>query len=222
MHKTIPRRSRRIFVILKVIGLALATSALLFSEVAVMDEIVCKVNGEIVTRSEMEKSRQELETHLRVEQGLRGEKLDEAIKVQFPDLLRNRIDSVLLVQRAKELDIEVDTELDKQIAEMQRKSKIADPEKFQAAIREQMGVSYEDFRGDLKNQMLRERVLGEEVGRKIQFKREELEAYYNAHRDEFQKEERVILSHIFISSAGLDAAGQAAWGFRRSRTLNPG
>src|ERR1700734_575345 len=58
--------------------------------------------------------------------------------------------------------------------------------------------------------MLRERVLGEEVGRKIQFKHEELEAYYNAHQNEFQREERVSLSHIFISTAGLDAAGQAA------------
>ena len=174
-----------------------------------MDEIVCKVNGEIITRTELEKDRKDLEAALR-EQGLRGEKLDEAVKIQMANLLRQRIDDLLLVQKAKEMDVKVDTELNKFIADLQRRYKIGDPEKFQAFIREQAGMSYEDFRGDQKNRLLRERILGEEVARKIQFKREELEAYYNAHQDEFQREERVSLSEIFISTAGLDAAGQAA------------
>lgn len=174
-----------------------------------MDEIVCKVNGEIVTRTELEKDRRDMEAYLR-EQGLRGEKLDAEVKVHMADLLRQRIDDLLLVQKAKEMDVKVDTELNKRIADLQRRYKIGDPEKFQAFIREQAGMSYEDFRGEQKNALMRERILGEEVARKIQFKREELEAYYNAHQDEFHREERVSLSEIFISTAGLDAAGQAA------------
>jgi peptidyl-prolyl cis-trans isomerase SurA len=190
------------------LGCALAPAGL-FAQAVVIDEIVCKVNGEIITRSELEKGKRELESYLR-EQGLRGEKLDAEVKKQMADMLRNRIDTLLLVQKAKELDLKVDPELNKEIASYQRASKIADPEKFQAYVREKTGQSYEDFRGDLKNQMLRDRVVSEEVGRKITFKREELEAYYNAHQDEFQREERVSLSHIFISTAGLDATGQAA------------
>ena len=190
------------------LGFALAPVGL-FAQAIVMDEIVCKVNGEIITRTELEKGKRDLEAYLR-EQGLRGEKLDVEVKKQMGDLLRNRIDSLLMVQKAKEMDLKVDTELNKQIAEFQRSSKIADPEKFQAFVREQTGQSYEDFRGELKNKLMRDRVIGEEVGRKITFKREELEAYYNAHQDEFQRQERVSLSHIFISTAGLDATGQAA------------
>ena len=135
------------------------------SQAIKLDEIVCKVNGEIITRTELEKGRRDLEEYLRVEKGLRGEKLETEAKIQFADLLRNRIDSLLLVQKAKELDLEVDNELNKQIADMQRASKISDPEKFQAYVREQTGTSYEDFRGDMKNQMLRDRVVSEEVGR---------------------------------------------------------
>ena len=93
-----------------------------------MDEIVCKVNGEIITRTELEKGQKDLEAYLR-DQGLRGEKLDAEVKKQMGDLLRNRIDSLLLVQKAKEMDLKVDTELNKQVADMQRASKIADPEK---------------------------------------------------------------------------------------------
>ncbi|HEY1754377.1 MAG TPA: peptidylprolyl isomerase [Bryobacteraceae bacterium] len=188
------------------LGLAIAP---VFAQVTVLDEIVCKVNGEIITRSELEKSRRELEAHLR-QNGLRGDKLDAELKKRLADLLRDRIDSILLVQKAKELDIKVDNELNKEIANIQRQSKIADQDKFQAYIREGSGMSYEDFRGEEKNQLLRDAVISQEVSRKITFKREELEAYYNAHQDEFHREERVSLSEIFISSAGMDAAGQAA------------
>jgi peptidyl-prolyl cis-trans isomerase SurA len=191
-----------------VLACALAPAGL-FAQVTVMDEIVCKVNGEIVTRTELEKSRRDVDAYYR-QQGLRGEKLDQAVKLQLADLLRDRIDSLLLVQKGKEMDLKVDPELNKRIADIQRKYKIADPDKFQAFVREQSGQSYEDFRGDMKNGLLRERVLQDEVGRKIQFKREELEAYYNAHQDEFHREERVSLSHIYISTAGMDATGQAA------------
>lgn len=175
----------------------------------VLDEIVCKVNGEIITRTELERDRKEMEVTFRDQGGLRGEKLDAAVKEHLADLLRERIDDLLLVQKAKEMDIKVDNELNKQIAEIQRRSKIADQEKFQAFVREGTGMSYEDYRGDLKNKMLIEKVKGEEVARKIQFKREELEAYYNAHQDEFHRDERVSLSEIFISTVGLDATAAA-------------
>ena len=71
-------------------------------------------------------------------------------------------------------------------------------------------MPYEDYRATIKNKLLRQRVVSEEVSRKILFKREELEAYYNAHNDEFQRQERVILSEIFISTLGMDAAATAA------------
>ncbi len=71
-------------------------------------------------------------------------------------------------------------------------------------------MSYEDYKAQEKNQMLTQRVIGEEVSRKINFKREELEAYYNDHKDEFIREERVFLREILISTAGKDAAGIAA------------
>jgi peptidyl-prolyl cis-trans isomerase SurA len=183
--------------------------ATVYAEITIMDEIVCKVNGDIVTRSEIERSRADLEAYLR-QNGLTGEKLDEEIKAQAPELLAHRIDDLLLQQKAKELDIKVETELNKQFADLMRKYKITDQDKFQAFVQEQTGMPYEDYRGQVKNGMLRQRVVGEEVSRKIVFKREELEAYYNEHHDEFQRQERVTLSEIFIATVGMDAAGVAA------------
>ncbi len=141
-----------------------------------------------------------------------GAKLTDAVNAELTHLLSKRIDDLLLEQKAKELDFKVDTEVNKQMGELQRRSKIADSDKFQAAIRDQTGMSYEDYRGLIKSKMLQQRVVGEEVSRKINasIKHDEMQAYYDAHHDEFMRAERVILSEIFINSVGLDAAGQAA------------
>src|SRR5205085_950733 len=118
-----------------------------FAAVEVLDEIVCKVNGDIITRTDLEHDRKMWEENFR-QQGLTGARLQEAVKKKMPDLLRDRIDSLLLVAKAKEMDLKVDSELNKQIAEIQRRSGLADPEKFQAFVREKMGMPYEDYKAE--------------------------------------------------------------------------
>ena len=101
-------------------------------------------------------------------------------------------------------------EISKYIARLQAESKIADPEKFQQYVREQTGMSYEDYKNDMKNNMLTERVIRDEVGRRVNVKREEQQKYYEEHKAEFMREERVFLREILISTEGKDAAGIAA------------
>src|ERR1700694_4506580 len=87
---------------------------------------------------------------------------------------------------------------------------IADPEKFQAYVREQTGMPFEDYRAEITNSMLTQRVIRQEVGGKMNIKKEELQAYYDAHKTEFVREERVFLREILVSTEGKDAAGVAA------------
>src|SRR5580704_7014071 len=176
------------------------------ADVSVMEEIVCKVNSDIITRGELEKDRRMAEAELRQE-GLTGARLTDAINSATKDVLRGRIDRLLLVQKAKELDLKVDNEVAKQLAEIQRKSGIADPEKFQQYVREQTGMSFEDYKAELKSQAQTQRVIRQEISGKIQFKREELEKYYNAHQDEFQRKERIFLREILVSTEGKDPTG---------------
>lgn len=179
------------------------------ADVTLMEEIICKVNGDIITRGEMIRDRKMLESELR-QQGLTGARLNEAVNDAARNILREHIDQLLLVQKGKELDIKVDTELNKQILDIQRTTKIVDPDKFQEYVHQQTGVPFEDYKAELKNNLLREKVVREEISRKIIFKKEELEKYYNEHKDEFMRQERVFLREIFISTDGKDAAGVAA------------
>lgn len=179
-------------------------SNLAFAEVKVMEEIVCKVNGDIITRTELERDRARLTEELR-RQGLSGARLNDAVNTRVKDLLRDRIDNLLLISRGKELQLNVDSDVNRQLADIQRKSvtqdkALADPEKFQAFVKEQTGQSYEDYKADMKNSLLAQRVVREEVSGKIKFKREELQAYYDAHQDQYQREERIFLREILVAA----------------------
>jgi peptidyl-prolyl cis-trans isomerase SurA len=186
----------------------LAGSNIFAADVTVVEEIVCKVNGDIVTRSELERDRKDAENEFR-RQGLVGRNLQEAVTNATRDLLARRIDELLLVQKGKELEIKVDGDLTKQIANIQRQSGIADPQKFQEYVHEQTGMPYEDYKNQLKDQILKNRVIHQEIGGSLKVKREELQKYYDDHKDEFQRKEQIYLRVIYISTENKDATGVA-------------
>jgi peptidyl-prolyl cis-trans isomerase SurA len=189
-------------------SLAVCTSAVA-AEVGVVEEIIAKVNGDIITRSEVERSRQQLEAELK-QRGVAAAELQKTLAEREKDVLRERIDQLLLIQKGKELSISVEQEVSKYIAELQTSSGIADPDKFQQWVREQTGQTFEDYKNEVRNGYLTQRTVRQEVGGRINIPRSELQSYYNEHKDEFVRQDMVFLREILISTEGKDDAGIAA------------
>lgn len=175
----------------------------------VVEEIVAKCNGDIVTRGDIDRARTELIQSLRAA-GYVGDDLQRQIADREKNLLRDRIDQLILTQKAKDLNINVDSDIAKQMAAIQSDSKIADPEKFQQYVKEQSGMSFEDFKQEMKNRLLTQRVIRQEVTEKMAVKHEDVEKYYNEHKGDFVRQEQITLQEILISTEGKDAAGAAA------------
>ena len=146
---------------------AILTAASAFAaDVKVMEEIVAKVNGDIITRTELDRDRRGLEASLK-QQGVTGPRFEEALKQSSSNLLRERVDQLLLIQKGKELTLNVDSDVNKEMAEIQRRVTaqdpgMADPDKFQAMVREQTGMSFEDYKAETKNRYISQRVVREE------------------------------------------------------------
>ena len=192
----------------------LASASLAAADVRVMEEIVAKVNGDIVTRTELDKSRMGMQADFQ-QRGAKGEQLEQLVKEREKDILRDRIDQLLLVQKGKELSINIDSEITKQVADIQRECAKADPrcadsDRFQSWVREQSGQSLEDYKSEMRNSMITQRVIRQEVGRLINVPKVEVEKFYNDHKAEFVRKDQIFLSEIFISTAGKDPAGVAA------------
>ncbi len=171
------------------------------AEVKVIEQIVAKVNGDIITRGELEHSRQALEAELK-QQGAPAAKMQELLKEKEADALRDQIDQLLLVQKAKELSIDVTAEVKKEMADIQMQNKITDSDKFHQWVQEQSGMPYEDLEQQMKNRSMTQRVIRQEVGGRITIPKSELLKYYEEHKSEFIRQEQVFLREILISSVG--------------------
>jgi parvulin-like peptidyl-prolyl isomerase len=189
--------------------LGFAGGVLSAADVHLVEDIIAKVNGDIITRSELNRTRKQLEAELAA-RGVKGDALAKAIQEREKDILRDRIDQLLLVQKANLLSINVDGELSKYMADIQLQNKIADSEKFQQWVREQTGMTFEDFRAETKNGMLTQRVIRQEVGSKISVPKLELQKYYEEHKKDLVREEQVFLREIMLSTEGKDEKTIAA------------
>jgi len=174
-------------------------------KIEVIEEVVAKVNGDIITNRDLVADLPPIEEEIR-KRGMTGPEADEVRK----GILRSRIDESLLRQKGKELEIKIEPEVNREIANYMRNMNIADPDAFQKAVVEQTGKPYEEFRSTLRDNLLVQAVLREEIYRKIQIPSAEVRAYYDAHKDEFIRMERVFLRQILISTVGKTTDEQTA------------
>lgn len=182
-----------------------AFSTLFAAEVTVVDQIVAKVNGDIITSSDLDRQHKNLVSDLK-QRGAKEDQIKEVLAQREKDLLKEKIDQLLLVQRGKELNINVDQQFSRYQADLMKQFKVADQEKFQTMVRQQVGTSYEDWRDDAKNTMMSQRVVGQEVQSKISVPKAEQQKYYDEHHDEFIRKEQVFLQEIFLKTDGKNDA----------------
>jgi len=168
-----------------------------------VEEIIARVNNEIITRSELDKARIAAEEDARQEcQGkCTAEQLRADIEDRQKNTLRDLIDQSLLVQRGKDMGINVEPDVIKKLDQLRQQNKIDSMEDLEKAVTAQ-GSNWEDFKNNIRNGILTQRVISNEVGSHITVGRDEVEKYYNEHKKEFIRPEQVALREIEVSTEG--------------------
>jgi peptidyl-prolyl cis-trans isomerase SurA len=171
---------------------------------SVVEEIVAMVNDQIISKSDYDRAEEDLQQEAR-QQGWTQQQLME----QRRDLLRSLIDRQLLLSKGKELGINGETEVIKRLDEMRKQYHMESMEDLQKAA-EAQGVSFEDLKQQIRENVITQEVISEEVGQHIQIAPSEIRAYYQAHQQEFQRPEEVKLSEILVNTPNPDDAAQVA------------
>jgi peptidyl-prolyl cis-trans isomerase SurA len=162
----------------------------------VVEEIIARVNNQVITRSEFLRSKDQLRDEVRQQDPGNA---DKSYTDREKDVLRDLIDQQLLLQKGKDLDITGETELIKRLDQMRKDMKLESMEDLEKAAQAQ-GISYEDFKQNMKNQIITQKVIGEEVGAHLGIPtKEDEQQFYDAHKDELQQAEEVTLSEILIA-----------------------
>lgn len=168
-----------------------------------VEEIIARVNNEIITKSEYEKSRNSAAED--AQQDCQGKCTPEQLKAEIEQRqktsLRDLIDQSLLVQRAKDMGVSVEPELIKRLDAIRTQNKIESMEELEKAVTSQ-GLNWEDFKNNIRSTLLTQRVVSSEVGSHIAISDEEISKYYEAHKKEYVRQEQVALREIEVSTVG--------------------
>lgn len=181
--------------------LSFVVAALILATVAlhadnIVDEIIARVNDEIITRSDMEKAK--------------TANLEE-LKQRFPsdwqakwttaqnDILRDLIDQQLLLEKGKELGITGETDVVKRLNQLRQQMGLASIDDLEKEAQKQ-GVSYEDFKEQIRIGAVTQQVIGQEVGSKIHITNEEVQEWYDKHQKELTGQEEIGLSEIMVTT----------------------
>jgi peptidyl-prolyl cis-trans isomerase SurA len=160
----------------------------------VVEDILARVNDQIITRSDYDRAQKELDDEMR-QRGSTMQQISEAHK----DLLRNLIDQQLWISKGKELGITGETELVNRLNEIRKQYNLSSMEDLEKAAQEQ-GVSYEDFKANIRNQIITQEVMRQEVGRHVSITPGEVQRYFDAHKQDYVQPESVKLSEILVST----------------------
>ena len=179
----------------------LSSAALLFIALAVradniVDEIIARVNDQIITRSDFERAKvnnlQELKQQYANDWQARWAKGEK-------DTLRDLIDRQLLLEKGKDLGITGETDTVKRLNQMRQQMGLSSMQELEDEAKKQ-GISFEDYKEQIRIGVVTEQVIGQEVGSKLQSQitRDDVQNFYNEHQKEMEGPEEINLSEIMI------------------------
>jgi peptidyl-prolyl cis-trans isomerase SurA len=198
--KTAPAAATAVTAIPAASALAPAAVPAPASKGVLLDEIVARVNNDIISLSDFQKADDTLRKEVAQDcQACAPEKMEAEYKDKQKDLLRDLIDQSLLVQRAKDMGVSVETDLVKRLDEIRKENNIPSLEALEKAV-EGEGMNWEDYKTQLRNSLLTQEVIHKEVGSRIDIGHDEVQQYYDAHKTEFIRPEQVVLAEIFLST----------------------
>lgn len=165
-----------------------------------VEEVVVRVNNEIVTRSQYLEVVQQTEEDTR--QNRTPEEAEKILKELRPRLLDMMIDNMLLVQKGQDLGIDVEASINRQLTEAARSNNMTITQ-FEEAMRKS-GQDPADTRSRLRERLMRDAVMNQEVYGAIYrgLTEREKREYFDKHTDKYLLPGELKLSELFLSVEG--------------------
>lgn len=184
-------------------GALLAPAAALAGGQEVVEEIVALVNDDIITLSEYRTQFEMTLAQLRAA-GLSPEEYDKQYARVKQELLESMITEMLLLQKAKELDLNVQEQIKGMIQKIMEDNNLATEADLRRAV-EQQGMPYEVWLKQYEEGMMRQAVLYTEIERSIVLDDAEVVQYYRKNPAEFTTPTEYRLNAIYLATENRPA-----------------
>jgi parvulin-like peptidyl-prolyl isomerase len=197
---------RPLFVLLVLPSLALAPRAV---GAEIIERVVAKVNGQIITLSEFQGRQVAAAQAARVDPANVG----TFLRQNNAKILQDAIDEVLIVQKAEDAGIKAPPQwIDESIEGIRKDNKITTDEQFQEALQRE-GLTLAELRQNIERGVIRKIVMQRDIQPKIEASDAEIRAEYEKLKPtEFTKPPTVTLQEILVKegAGGLALAREVA------------
>ncbi len=204
-------RNRRLLLPLLAAAIV-AVAAPAFAREVLIDRIIARVNEKIITERQYDLAKEQL--HDTLAQKYSGAELEDRYNTEQRDLLEQMIDQDLLVQKAKDLNINVDANVVEYLDQIRKQMGLASIYDLQMLV-EKNGLIWEDYESNIRKRFLTQQVVEQRVGSLITVTQSEAKKYFEAHKNEFQSPAGVELAEIQVSKdkwgTGAEKRAQAAY-----------
>jgi parvulin-like peptidyl-prolyl isomerase len=164
----------------------------------VVEEIVALVNDDIITLSDYRTQFEMTVAQLRAA-GLPPEEYDKQYALIKKELLESMITETLLLQKGRELGLNVSEQIKGMIQKIKEDNNLASDADLRRAI-EQQGMPYEVWLKQYEDGMMRQGVLYTEVERAIVLDDAEIVQYYKKRPEEFTMPAEYKLNAIYLAT----------------------
>ena len=177
----------------------------------IIQRILVKVNGDIITQTELE----ERQIGLLQARGLQlrnDAELARALEEVTPEVISGAVDELLLIQRARELGYQfTDEQFEEILGELMNENGFETEEEFRQALQQGEGMTIEDLRRVMERQILINQVQQIEVLGSVTLTEVEAREHYEANIDRYTEPATVTMREILIRLRdGLGRADVAA------------
>ena len=163
----------------------------------VVEEIVAVVNEDIITLSQYKEQYDSTVQQMRA--ALQGEEFDKQLAMLKKEMLNMMITDLLLMQQAKEKDLNVGEQLKAAVENIKKENNIASDDDLKRGLQQQ-GMDYDQWLKQLEDNMLKQGVIYSEVDRSIVLDDSEIVGTYKLHPQEFTEPEEYKIRAVYLST----------------------
>lgn len=186
----------------------LCLPCLVLSAGEVREEILVVVNGHIITRRVFQQA---------VEQGtaalyreFSGQELDTKLRTAREKTLQGLVDSFVLGDKASDLGVVItDDMIRNYVEEVKKQNNFTSDADFERALKGSLGVGLPAYMARAKQDQLKQEVLRREVYSRIAVDEQELLAYYQENRSEYQLPGRFRIRELVLPKGSTAEEQQA-------------
>ena len=182
-----------------ILGVMSGLAAAQDPDASLVDEVIARVNSGVIMRSSFESSQRDILEELK-KQGLKGEDLEKKFSEWKPRILDELINTQLLAQRAKDLSINVDAQVNQQLLRMMKENNCESLECLSQKMRE-ANYDIEEVKRIMSENFSKDAVIGREVYGRVyqQLTEKDKRDAYEKNKEFFTEPGELTLSRIYIA-----------------------